>query len=300
MLYQNEASLCYFSSIMKPIIAVSGKDGQLGGELEKLSDQYPQYQFIFCNRHELDITNELQVEQFFQDHRPSFFINTAAYTAVDKAETEQEAAYKTNAEAIGLLALKCRQYDSVLITFSTDYVFNGNASQPYKEDQVTDPVNYYGYTKATGERLALENWEKTIIIRTSWVYSTHGNNFVRTMLRLMNERKDINVVNDQTGSPTFAKDLAEVVLKIISGDVHYGIYHFSNEGMISWFDFASEIKRITGSSCNIHPIPTAEFLTPAKRPLYSVLSKDKITSAFGIQLKDWKVSLGNCLAELLK
>jgi dTDP-4-dehydrorhamnose reductase len=286
---------------MKPIIAVSGRKGQLGWELERLSANYPRYEFIFTDKAELDITDVAQVEAFFSRHRPSFFINTAAYTAVDKAETEQEAAYKANAEAVGFLARQCKQYNTTFISFSTDYVFNGEGSTPYREDHITDPVNYYGYTKEAGEKLALANWGKTIIIRTSRVYSSHGHNFVKTMLRLMNERTDINVVNDQFGAPTYAGDLAEVALKIISSEnIQYGIFHFSNEGKISWFDFAAEIKKITGSPCNIHPIPATGFPTPAKRPGYSVLNNEKIVSGFNIPLKDWKESLEQCLDELVE
>lgn len=289
----------YFSAIMKPIIAVSGKNGQLGRELENLSVNYPQFRFIFCNRSELDITRPDQVQQFFQAHQPAFFINTAAYTAVDKAETEQEEAYKTNAEAVGFLAVQAKKYNSTFITFSTDYVFNGKASRPYKEDDPADPINYYGYTKQAGEQLALNNWENTVIIRTSWVYSAHGNNFVKTMLRLMKERKDINVVNDQVGSPTYAKDLAQAVLLMIATErPAYGIFHFSNEGAISWFDFASEIRRLTASGSNVHAVPTSGFPTPAKRPAYSVLSKDKIVSAFNIQLTSWEKSLEACIGQL--
>jgi dTDP-4-dehydrorhamnose reductase len=286
---------------MKPIIAVSGRKGQLGWELERLSANYPRYEFIFSDKAELDITDEAQVEEFFSKYQPLYFINTAAYTAVDKAETEQEAAYQTNAEAVGFLARQCKQYNTTFISFSTDYVFNGEGSTPYREDQATDPVNYYGYTKEAGEKLALANCERTIIIRTSWVYSSHGHNFVKTMLRLMNERTDINVVNDQVGSPTYARDIAAAVMKMITSEnIQYGIFHFSNEGTISWFDFAAEIKRLAGLLCNIHPIPASEFPTAAKRPHYSVLNKEKIVSGFNICLKDWKESLGECLGELSK
>jgi dTDP-4-dehydrorhamnose reductase len=292
---------------MKPLIAVSGKNGQLGWELEKLSSLYPQFQFIFTDKDELDITDTEQLRSFFQKSRPAVFINCAAYTAVDKAETEQVIAYKVNAEALGSLALECKEYDTLLISFSTDYVFDGKGTEPYKEDHSTHPVNYYGYTKQVGEQLALQNWEKTIIIRTSWVYSAHGNNFVKTMLRLMKQRSDITVVNDQLGSPTYAKDLAEAVMMIVDAfpnndqrTMHNGIYHFSNDGVISWFDFASAIKERSGLSCDIHPIPTTEFPTPAKRPHYSVLDKGKIVSDFDVQLKDWKQSLADCIAVIYK
>jgi dTDP-4-dehydrorhamnose reductase len=284
---------------MKPLIAVSGKNGQLGWELQRLSSNYPQYDFIFCDRHELDITNDQQVDHFFQVNKPQFFINTAAYTGVDKAETDQAACYDINARAVGQLAAACKRYDTVFITFSSDYVFNGNATQPYVESDPIDPVNYYGFTKAKGEKLAFENWEKTIVIRTSWVYSSHGNNFIKTMLRLMKERTSVNVVNDQVGSPTFAGDLAEAVLQLIGRRLQYGTYHFSNEGEISWYDFAAEIKRISGLHCAVNPIPTTGFPTPAKRPAYSVLDQQKIASTFDLRIKDWKTSLEKCLQELL-
>lgn len=283
----------------KQVIAVSGKNGQLGWELQRLSSNYPNHQFIFCDRSELDITNHDQVAAFFKEHQLNIFINTAAYTAVDKAETDQENAYKANAEAVGNIAMLCKEYDTAFITFSTDYVFNGDGTAPYKENEPTEPINYYGYSKEAGEKLALTNWEKTIIVRTSWVYCSHGHNFVKTMLRLMNERTDLNVVNDQVGSPTYAKDLAEVVMKMIEqGANKYGIYHYSNEGVISWFDFAAEIARVSNSECNVHPIPTEQFPTPAKRPKYSVLGKDRIQEDYHIQLIDWKISLENCIAEI--
>lgn len=283
----------------KQVIAVSGKNGQLGWELQRLSSNYSNYQLIFCDRSELDITNHDQVATFFKEHQPNFFINTAAYTAVDKAETDQENAYKANAEAVGNIATLCKHFDATFITFSTDYVFDGNGKTPYKENETTEPINYYGYSKEAGEQLALANSEKTIIIRTSWVYSTHGHNFVKTMLRLMKERTDLNVVNDQVGSPTYAKDLAEAVMNIIEqGANKYGIYHYSNEGVISWFDFAEEIARLSNANCNVHPIPTEQFPTPAKRPKYSVLRKDRIQEDYHIELKDWKISLKSCIAEL--
>jgi dTDP-4-dehydrorhamnose reductase len=287
--------------MMKPIIAVSGKNGQLGWEVENISMNFPQFEFIFCDRSSLDITNTAQVTEFFKNNQPAFFINTAAYTAVDKAETEKEFSYQVNAVAVAFLAEICKEYDTTFISFSTDYVFNGNGNKPYDEGDKTDPVNYYGYTKQEGEKLALSIWKKSIIIRTSWVYSSHGNNFVKTMLRLMKERADLNVVNDQFGSPTYAKDLAEAVMQIISSEkTEYGIYHFSNAGIISWFDFACAIKTMAGMECNVHPIPTSEFPTPAKRPHYSALSKEKIASTYHIQMKDWKQSLQQCMLEIKK
>jgi dTDP-4-dehydrorhamnose reductase len=290
---------------MKPLIVISGKNGQVGWELERLSGSFPQYGFLFCDRNELDITNEGEVQHFFQKNKPAVFINCAAYTAVDKAETEQAAAYKANALAVGLLATQCSLSGSFLISFSSDYVFNGQGTLPYKETDPTDPVNYYGYSKLIGEQLALSNCEKTFIIRTSWVYSAHGHNFVKTMLRLMKERTEINVVNDQVGSPTYAGDLAGAVMQIVSAitgkeerNIPAGIYHFSNDGIISWLDFATEIKKMAGSECMIHPISTADYPTPAKRPHYSVLNNKKIESVAGVRLKHWQESLADCIKEI--
>ncbi len=302
--------------INKPVIIVSGKNGQLGRELQNLAASNQNFQFIFFDKDELNIADEAALKNIFQKYSPSFFINCAAYTAVDKAENEKDMAYKINAEAVGNIAKQCNQFKTSLIHISTDYVFDGKATQPYKEDNKTNPVNYYGYTKLKGEELALENNPRTIIIRTSWVYSKYGNNFVKTMLRLMHERKEINVVNDQLGSPTYAKDLAEAIVEITNGqrsmvnnkDVPHSsqptahgfnnIYHFSNDGIISWYDFAVAIKEIKQLDCIVNPIPTTSYPTPAKRPAYSGLDKTKIINTFNIELKNWKESLINCLAQL--
>ena len=292
------------------IILVSGKNGQLGKELQKLAISNQNFQFVFFDRDELNIADEQSLKNTFEKFSPSYFINCAAYTAVDKAETERELAYKINAEAVGNIARQCTQFNTKLIHISTDYVFDGKANQPYKEDDATSPVNYYGYTKLSGEELAIKNNSDTIIIRTSWIYSEYGNNFVKTMLRLMNERKEINVVNDQLGSPTYAKDLAEAIVEIAGSEqlaansspltVHrsQNIYHFSNDGIISWYDFAVAIKEIKQLDCIINPIPTSAYPTPAKRPAYSGLDKTKIVSTFNIELKNWKESLQQCLALL--
>lgn len=284
---------------LKPGILVTGKNGQLGRELQAIAPLYPQYQFIFTDRSELDITNQEDINNFFEKYAPEFCINAAAYTAVDKAETEKELAMRVNAEATGHLAMACTKYSAKFIHVSTDYVYDGTATTPYTEDHPTSPVNYYGLTKRMGEELAIANHPSSVIIRTSWVYSSYGNNFVKTMLRLMGERDSLNVVSDQVGSPTYARDLATAILNIIASQQTNtanveGIYHYSNDGVISWFDFATEIKNISGSSCNVSPIPTSAYPTPAKRPAYSAMSKDKIVSTFGLQLPDWKDSLKQC------
>ena len=274
---------------------------------------------FFCDKDELNIADTVVLERVFRKYNPQYFINCAAYTAVDKAETDQENAYAINAAAVGNIAKQCHQFNTKLIHVSTDYVFDGTGTQPYKEDDKTDPVNYYGYTKWLGEQLALNNNPDTIIIRTSWVYSSYGNNFVKTMLRLMKERKEINVVSDQFGSPTYAKDLAEAIMAIVDGQpstvngkrqevgksgnqketqhlpLTTHIYHFSNEGIISWYDFAVAIKEIKQLDCVVHPIPTSGYPTPAKRPAYSGMEKTKIKNTFNIPIKDWRKSLNECL-----
>ena len=233
-------------------------------------------------------------------------INCAAYTAVDRAEQEKDMAFQINGEAVGVLAAVCKEHDTKFIHISTDYVFDGTATVPYKEDSPTNPQSVYGASKLEGEKQALQFNPDTIIIRTSWVYSEFGKNFVRTMLKLMKEKEEINVVNDQFGSPTYAADLAEAILQIIVNlsihtsprTTHGGIYHFSNEGVISWYDFAVAIKEITGSNCKINPIPTSQYPTAAKRPAYSVLDTSKIQQIFNIKLNGWEESLAVCLERL--
>ncbi len=288
----------------KPIIAVTGRTGQVGSEIERLSSAYSHlFDFIFTGSAELDIADKTAVAFFFQKNNPAYFIHCAAYTAVDKAETEQETAYTINAEATGVIAQQCGQYNCTLFFISTDYVFDGKAMQPYQTDHPTDPVNYYGYTKWLGEKLALENNPKTIVIRTSWVYSSFGHNFVKTMLRLMKEREEISVVSDQSGSPTCAADLAEAILEIIGsldkGNTHYGTYHYSNAGTISWYDFAVAIRDLSQLDCIIHPIPTNDYPTPAKRPSYSVMDITKIEKDFSVQPVYWKDSLQQVLKKLV-
>ena len=258
-------------------ILITGKNGQLGNEIQVLASAYRDYNFLYTDIAELDITNNQLVFDFFNEYKPAICINAAAYTAVDKAETERELAFKVNAEAVKNLARACEECNTQFIHVSTDYVFNGLATRPYKEDDPTDPVNYYGYTKLMSEEFALAECPSSIIIRTSWVYSTSGNNFVKTMLRLMKEKESINVVNDQVGSPTYAADLAQGILQIaILKQNAEGIYHYSNNGEISWFEFATAIKEISGSSCAVNPIQTSDYPTPAKRPAYSVFDKEKI------------------------
>jgi dTDP-4-dehydrorhamnose reductase len=285
---------------MKPIIVVTGKNGQLGWELQQLASSFEdRYEFIFTDRTQLDLSNIASVQPFFAETKPQYFINCAAYTAVDKAETDQEAAMVINATVVGQIASCCADYDCKFITISTDYVFNGNGTSPYQVDTPTDPVNYYGASKAIGEQLALTNNPSSIIIRTSWVYSAHGNNFVKTMLRLMKERPEIKVVNDQEGCPTYAADLASAIMQIVgshlNGNNAAGIFHYSNAGAITWFQFAQAIQEEADLTCTVLPIPSSAFPTPAKRPAYSVMDIQDIATVFGVELKPWRESLKLCL-----
>jgi dTDP-4-dehydrorhamnose reductase len=277
-------------------ILVTGKDGQLGNELQIAASLFIGYEFIYTDIPELDITNTRLVDDFFAEHKPAVCINAAAYTAVDKAETEKEIALKVNAEAVKNLAEACRRFDARFIHVSTDYVFDGLATAPYKENDQTNPVNYYGYTKLKGEQFALVECPSTVVIRTSWVYSTFGNNFVKTMLRLMKERESINVVSDQLGSPTYAADLAKAILDIVKSTENglgdkAGVYHYSNAGIISWYDFAIAIKELSGSNCKVNAIPTSAYPTPAKRPAYSAFEKTKIEQTFEVSIPVWRDSL---------
>ncbi len=280
-------------------IMVTGSTGQLGSELKDIQAQFSNYRFHFFSRNELSITDEEAVTNAFKSVRPSFLINCAAYTAVDLAEVERENAISINADAVGILASICKQHNTCFLHLSTDYVFDGKNSRPWKETDDVNPVSFYGETKLAGERLAMQNNGDSLIIRTSWVYSQYGKNFVKTMLRLMEEKQSINVVNDQIGSPTYAADLAQAILQIIDSKKWVGgIYHFSNDGAISWYDFAQEIKKSIGSKCTINSISTSQFPTPAKRPAYSVLDNSKIKQVYGVKSKDWRQSLDACIQKL--
>lgn len=283
----------------KPIILITGANGQLGSELRALAHLYPAYQFIGADRNALPIQDETAVNNWFSKHQPAYCINAAAYTAVDKAEADQEQAYAINANGTGYLSAACATHGAKFIHVSTDYVFNGSSSQPYKETDPTDPINVYGASKLKGEELSRQNNPDSIIIRTAWVYSEFGNNFVKTMLRLMKERPSLNVVSDQVGAPTYAADLASAILQIIDkGSWKPGIYHYSNQGRISWYDFAVAIRNHSGSNCEVHPIPSSQYPTPAKRPSFSLLDTEKIQSAFQLQIPAWEESLLRCLHQL--
>lgn len=285
-------------------ILVTGAYGQLGNELNCLTSDYPDWEFIFTDIDSLDITNEESVNKFFIKNKPDFVINCAAYTAVDKAENDYETAEKVNAEAPRILAKYSNKTRAKLIHVSTDYVFDGNASKPYIETDKVNPQSIYGKTKLKGELLcAVENHE-TVIIRTSWLYSAFGNNFVKTMLRLAGERGKLNVVFDQVGTPTYAADLASAILSVIKLSEKEpecfipGVYHYSNEGVASWFDFAKAVFEISEVKCIVSPVRSVEFPTPAKRPEYSVLDKSKIRNTFGITVPYWRDSLKICVERL--
>jgi dTDP-4-dehydrorhamnose reductase len=285
-------------------ILVTGANGQLGNEVQVIAASYPHYDFLFVTKDQLPIEDIAAVQHYFTANNIEAFINCAAYTAVDKAETETAKAFLVNADAVGNLAAVCKEQHALFIHISTDYVFDGTATTPYKEDHPVNPVNAYGASKLKGEQLALQNNPDAIIIRTSWVYSSFGNNFVKTMLRLMSERESINVVNDQVGSPTYAADLAVAIIKIIdqslAAKINAGIYNFSNKGVITWHQFATAIKELSGSNCMVNPIPAAQYPTPAKRPNYSVLDTTKIQQTFIVAIPEWKASLEKCLKLLGK
>lgn len=281
---------------MERSILVTGANGQLGKCIADIAGNYPGLQFHFFGKDAFPVENTAEVKRIMDAIKPDAIINTAAYTAVDKAETDVENAFLVNSEAVGSLAALCREAGIRLLHVSTDYVFDGTATSPYKETDAVSPVNTYGASKLHGEELALAADASAIVVRTSWVYSSHGNNFVKTMLRLMNEREKISVVADQQGCPTYAVDLAEALVQMATEPRKGGgIYHFSNSGPITWHQFAIAIKEMIGSSCIVDPIPTTAFPTPAKRPAYSVLSNDKILADYGISQKDWKLRLQECI-----
>jgi dTDP-4-dehydrorhamnose reductase len=280
-------------------ILVTGAEGQLGKCLQDLAKENPSFKFIFCSKAQLDITSEVAIKNAVEEYQPSYLVNTAAYTAVDLAESEKEKAFVVNADSMIGLSRICKEKDTRLIHISTDYVFNGDETVPYKEDDVLNPINVYGDSKAAGEINTLKENPGAIIIRSSWIYSSYGKNFVKTMLQLMRTREQVRVVNDQFGSPTYAADLAVAILNlIVSNKWVGGIYHYTNTGIISWYEFALAIKEIAQLHCEIIPITTSEFPTAAKRPSYSALDNRKIQATYGIIASQWKKSLSVCLEKI--
>jgi dTDP-4-dehydrorhamnose reductase len=275
-------------------ILITGANGQLGNELKKRTALLPNADFFFTDVEDLDITKEDDLNNFFKKNQPNFVVNCAAYTAVDKAETEHNAALAINCQAVANLAEICSKYNSFLIHISTDYVFNGRGFKPYREIDVMEPVSFYGISKWRGEQ-AVRRTPKGIIIRTAWLYSNFGHNFVHTMQKLGRTHETLNVVFDQVGTPTFAGHLAEAIWKIIpqldGWKEGVQIYHFSNEGVCSWYDFALEIMQQCNLKCQVFPIESKDYPTPAERPFYSVLNKTKIKRRFGLSISHWKDGL---------
>lgn len=278
------------------VVLVTGASGQVGQSLQFIAHRYPELTLAFCDSKTMDITDKDNCNRVFAQLKPDYCINTAGYTAVDKAEAEAGKAQRVNVAGAKNVAETCKAFNTVLLHISTDFVFDGQSNTPYTEASMTHPLGIYGQTKLDGEKAIQEIWDKHLIIRTSWIYSQFGHNFMKTMLRLAHERDSIAVVNDQIGTPTNALDLAEALLEIIirsqkRNKESFGIYHFSNDGQCSWYDFAKKIFEVNEVDMAVHPIKTADYPTPAKRPAYSVLDKTKIKTVFGIDVKDWETSL---------
>lgn len=281
-------------------ILITGCNGQLGNEMQLLEKENPQHQYFNTDVAQLDITNPEAIEEFVSNNAIDIIVNCAAFTAVDKAESSQELCHLLNAKAPEYLATAVAKRGGYLVQVSTDYVFDGTNHTPYTEDEATCPNSVYGSTKLEGEKLAMAACANTMIIRTAWLYSTFGNNFVKTMIRLGQEKPELGVIFDQIGTPTYAGDLAAAIMAAINHGIVPGIYHFSNEGVISWYDFTKAIHRIAGiTSCHVKPLHTAEYPTPAARPHYSVLDKTKIKQTYGIEIPYWEESLEKCVAKLL-
>lgn len=280
---------------MKKIL-VTGANGQLGQCLQKISSQFEEFEFIFTDSETLDITNKEEVNDFFWQNAPDFCINAAAYTAVDLAETEVEKAFLVNADGAENLAEACAENNAQFIHVSTDYVFDGENNLAYTEEDFTNPLGVYGASKLAGDELALEVNPCSVILRTSWVYSEFGKNFVKTMLNLFATKEELSIVADQFGQPTNANDLAEAIMKIIKSEkITPGIFNFSNLGRISWFDFAEKIAELSDAKIKLNAIETSQYPTPAKRPKNSVLDLEKISKTYAIQLKPWEESLEGCV-----
>ena len=282
-------------------ILVTGSKGQLGNEIRVLAEDYPDFDFIYTDVDELDITDQLKVETFFVANKPQVIINCAAYTAVDKAETDEAIAYLINATAIENLSKSATKIEALIVQISTDYVFDGKSYLPYSETDETNPQSAYGRTKLAGENAVFKYASKGLILRTSWLYSAFGNNFVKTMTKYGIEREELKVVYDQVGTPTYARDLAKAILDIIPSAIQHSgteLFHYSNEGVASWYDFAKIILDFSGINCNLIPIRTKDYPLPAPRPPFSVLSKSKIKDIYKIKIPYWSDSVKNCIQRL--
>lgn len=282
-------------------ILITGCNGQLGNELQLLEKKYSEHTFFNTDVHELDITNAEAIDKFVSSNNIDIIINCAAYTAVDKAESNKELCQVLNAEAPAYLAKAISKRNGWMIQVSTDYVFDGTKNTPYVETDSPCPNSVYGSTKLDGEKAVEQACKNTMIIRTAWLYSSFGNNFVKTMMRLGKEKEELNVIFDQIGTPTYARDLAVAIMTAVEKGIVPGIYHFSNEGVISWYDFTKAIHRLSGiTSCHVRPIHTEEYPTAATRPHYSVLDKTKIKKTYGIEIPYWEDSLAECINILNK
>jgi dTDP-4-dehydrorhamnose reductase len=281
-------------------ILVTGGNGQLGNCIKALEHHYGGgHIYTYLSSADLDITNESNFKKVCDHYQPHYIVNCAAYTAVDKAETDSENAFAVNARAVGNIAAICSERNITLIHISTDFVFEGIISVPLTEEEETAPTSVYGESKLKGERLVKQKMQNYFILRTSWLYSEYQNNFLKTMLRLGAERDELSVVFDQVGTPTYAGDLAETIFCIIKSDSDkYGVYHYSNEGVASWYDFAFEIFRLSNIKIDLKPITSDYYPTPAKRPAYSVMSKAKIKNTFGIDIPHWTTSLEKCIKKI--
>lgn len=282
-------------------ILVTGCNGQLGSELRFLSAERQDFHFCFTDIEELDITDEQAVNRYVQEQEIDCIVNCAAFTAVDLAESKADFCDVLNHQAPGILARAVAERGGSMIQISTDYVFDGTAHIPYRESDPVSPVSVYGRTKLAGEQVVLEACPNTVIIRTAWLYSSYGKNFVKTMLRLGREKSELGVVFDQIGTPTYARDLARAILEILTKGLVPGVYHYSNEGVASWYDFTKAIHRIAGiTACHVKPLHTEEYPTPAVRPHYSILDKTKIKETYGIEIPYWEEALAECIQILEK
>ncbi len=280
-------------------ILVTGCNGQLGNEIQLLEKSHENYNFFNTDVNELDITDAQAIERFVDEHSIDGIINCAAYTAVDRAEENEALCSKLNADAPGWLAAAIGHRGGWMVQVSTDYVFDGTKHTPYVETDGTCPDSVYGRTKLAGEQLVVKNCKQSMIVRTAWLYSTFGNNFVKTMMRLGKEKPELGVIFDQIGTPTYARDLAVAIMTAVDKGIVPGIYHFSNEGVTSWYDFTKAIHRIAGiTGCHVKPLHTSEYPTPAHRPHYSVLDKTKIKQTYNIEIPHWEESLAECISQL--